>query len=42
MWKSTSELVYLRIIAETFVSLHAIEQTQLRKHIASMVGAPKI
>ena len=26
----------------TFVSLHAIEQTQLRKHIASMVGAPKI
>ena len=27
VWKSTSELGYLRIIAETFVSLNAIEQT---------------
>ena len=27
VWKSTSELGYLRTIAWTFVSLHAIEQT---------------
>ena len=31
VWKSTSELGYLRLIAETFVNLHAIEQTQSRK-----------
>ena len=34
VWKSTSELGYLRIVAETFVNLNAIEQTQR--------GAPEI
>ena len=29
VWKSTSELGYLRIIAETFVNLHAIDLPQL-------------
>ena len=28
VWKSTSELGYLRIIAETFVSLNASEHTR--------------
>ena len=43
VWKSTSELGYLRIIAETFVNLHAIEQTHLqRQYRVDGVGRPMI
>ncbi len=35
VWKSTSELGY-RMLWETSVGLHAIEQMQLRKHVALM------
>ena len=42
VWKSTSELGYLRIIAETFVNLHAIEQMQLRgQRRVDGLGRPK-
>ena len=53
LWKSTSELGYVdlhepphhradAVVASMAWNRHAIAQTQLRKHVASMAWAPEI